>query len=495
MGKSKKPRIANFHHHDRPKSRSSTAAPSSGTGAGAGPRKMKSFSRVSTTPVPSKGGKRMGNGSGGSAKDKTSLNPTGKANAIGQNRPPTIPFQKGDRILLVGEGDFSFALSLATHHGCKNLLATSFDAEQALYEKYPQAKLHIEKLCASGSETCSSSPRTLKRRRGENEGSEDEGNDSEEKEKEQEKEEPEKLYKDQNRQDKALDKPINTTTQGATKRVPKVLFSIDARKLGSGAAGGGKAIRNGFPRTIPYSSSNKDRSGQRQWKGADGSPSHQKQQQQIASGGPWDIICFNFPHVGGLSTDVNRQTRANQELLVSFFKACVPLLSEPAASTTSQDRENEGGGHGEWEEGWPDSDFDSDSDSAATDHHMPKRDKPTARTTPGQILVSLFEGEPYTLWNIRDLARHAGLRVVTSFRFPWASYPGYMHARTIGEIEKKNGGAGRGGWRGEDREARMFVFERKGAEGVGGGAGGQRRKKSGYGKGGDIGDNEDDDSD
>ncbi|OAX80860.1 hypothetical protein ACJ72_04807 [Emergomyces africanus] len=215
----------------------------------------------------------------------------------------------------------------------------------------------------------------------------------------------------------------------------------------------------------------------------------------IASGGPWDIICFNFPHVGGLSTDVNRQVRANQELLVSFFKACVPLLSEPVASATSQGGEDENDNE-DGEEGWPDSfNFKSGSDDSATDHEVQKEDnKPTPRATPGQIVVSLFEGEPYTLWNIRDLARHAGLRVVTSFRFPWASYPGYSHARTIGEIEKKNGGPGRGGWRGEDREARMFVFERKGAEVVGGGggaAGGKRRKKGGNGRGGEI---DDDDS-
>jgi 25S rRNA (uracil2634-N3)-methyltransferase len=81
------------------------------------------------------------------------------------------------------------------------------------------------------------------------------------------------------------------------------------------------------------------------------------------------------------------------------------------------------------------------------------------RTEPGQILVTLFEGEPYTLWNIRDLARHAGLKVVTSFRFPWACYRGYSHARTLGEIEGKDGA--RGGWRGEDRDARMYVFEVK----------------------------------
>ncbi|OAX83604.1 hypothetical protein ACJ72_02033 [Emergomyces africanus] len=229
MGKSKKPRIANFHHHDKPKSRSSTTATSSGAeaAAGAGARKMKSFSRVSKTTTVSKGGK-----GGGSAKE---LKAKVKAKASAQNRSPTIPFQKGDRILLVGEGDFSFALSLATYHGCKNLLATSFDAEPALYAKYPQAKLNIEKLCACGSETRLSSPITLKRKRQDNESSELEGGDSEEEEP------PEKLCEDQNQKDETLEKSTETT-QDVRKKGPKVLFSIDACKLGSGAAGGGKTI-------------------------------------------------------------------------------------------------------------------------------------------------------------------------------------------------------------------------------------------------------------
>lgn len=37
----------------------------------------------------------------------------------------------------------------------------------------------------------------------------------------------------------------------------------------------------------------------------------------------WDIITFMFPHTGGISTDVNRQVRANQALLVKFFKSCL----------------------------------------------------------------------------------------------------------------------------------------------------------------------------
>ena len=75
----------------------------------------------------------------------------------------------------------------------------------------------------------------------------------------------------------------------------------------------------------------------------------------------------------------------------------------------------------------------------------------------GTVIVTLFEGEPYTLWNIRDLARHSGLEVQRSFRFQAEVYPGYSHARTLGNIE------GGGGWKGEERPSRSYVFQHKGA--------------------------------
>jgi 25S rRNA (uracil2634-N3)-methyltransferase len=79
----------------------------------------------------------------------------------------------------------------------------------------------------------------------------------------------------------------------------------------------------------------------------------------------------------------------------------------------------------------------------------------------GAIVVTLFEGEPYTLWNVRDLGRHAGLQVERSFRFQAAAYPGYRHARTLGVVRSRKGEAG-GGWKGKDRPARSYVFVRKG---------------------------------
>jgi 25S rRNA (uracil2634-N3)-methyltransferase len=143
----------------------------------------------------------------------------------------------------------------------------------------------------------------------------------------------------------------------------------------------------------------------------------------------WDTICFMFPHTGGLSTDVNRQVRANQALLVSFFKSCLEASTpkQRLQILTSQYHKN---------------------------HPSPLRARSHFLRMGGRIIVTLFEGEPYTLWNIRDLARHAGLKVVESWKFDWNQFPGYKHVRTLGAIE------GGGAWKGEDRDARTYIFEK-----------------------------------
>ncbi|KAL4950387.1 hypothetical protein BDW69DRAFT_57948 [Aspergillus filifer] len=336
-----------------------------------------------------------------------------------QNRRPIVPFRRGDRILLIGEGDFSFAHSLATHHRCKNLLATCYDSQETLYGKYPQAETNISGIIDA----------------------------------------PTRKTRSQSKP-----QPADTKSQ---KPSPKVLFSVDAKKLGS-AAGGGKDVRVGFLKTeraIPaWKKAKKDK---------ENGLKKNNEEDYKGKGGPWDMICFNFPHVGGLSTDVNRQVRANQELLVAFFKACVPLLAGRPEVIDEDDEEDEEGESSEKGSGEDEDEKDNQDDNDDDEGFIKAKDE--RRTEPGQILVTLFEGEPYTLWNIRDLARHAGLKVVTSFKFPWACYRGYSHARTLGEIEGKDGG--RGGWRGEDREARMYMFEKKTDDNAPAKASGKRKKR------------------
>jgi 25S rRNA (uracil2634-N3)-methyltransferase len=237
-----------------------------------------------------------------------------------------VPFSEYEHILLVGEGDFSFARSLAIEHGCANVTATSFDSDTEVREKYPNFEsIH------------------------------------------------------------------NELTQ-LTPPVP-IHHSIDATKLSSY-----KHLR---------CTREDDDEGQ------DG----------------WDTICFMFPHTGGLSTDVNRQVRANQALLVAFFKSCLETTSakQRLQILASQVHKN---------------------------HPSPLRPRSQFLRMGGRIVVTLFEGEPYTLWNVRDLARHAGLKVVESWKFDASQYPGYKHVRTLGTIE------GGGAWKGEDRDARTYVFEK-----------------------------------
>ncbi|KAL7918946.1 hypothetical protein ACQKWADRAFT_215829 [Trichoderma austrokoningii] len=258
-----------------------------------------------------------------------------------QHDEPVIPFAPGDRILLVGEADLSFAASIIQHHGCTNVTATVFEKDHAeLVEKYPAVDTNIavvNRRPDAEAPPTSPSPGA---------GLSDEGGASV-------KEDAADYGSDEDSQAK----PVSSNNN-------KLIYNVDATKLPSSIA-----------RTAH------------------------------------DRIIFNFPHVGGKSTDVNRQVRYNQELLVSFFQRA---LASPAA--------------------------------------------PLARG--GSIVVTLFESEPYTLWNIRDLGRHAGLQLERSFRFQAAAYPGYRHARTFGVVRNKRGEES-AGWKGEERPARSYVFMRK----------------------------------
>ena len=77
------------------------------------------------------------------SKGKRSIATSAQSNAISR----TIPLKASDTILLIGEGNFSFARALFTsrhdvlaHLPACNVTATTYDSEEACYEKYPDAR-------------------------------------------------------------------------------------------------------------------------------------------------------------------------------------------------------------------------------------------------------------------------------------------------------------------------------------------------------------------
>ncbi|UKZ56557.1 hypothetical protein TrVGV298_010395 [Trichoderma virens] len=276
----------------------------------------------------------------------------GKKHRQQQHDEPVIPFSPGDRILLVGEGDLSFAASIIEHHGCTNVTATVLEKDHAeLLAKYPAVDTNIAVVNRRPD------PHAANPSRGAGADAEPDGQSDDD----------DGTDEDGEGEGDNSDGSVHSSDEKRSKAAVvnnKLVYNVDATKLPPSVA-----------RT------------------------------------PHDRIIFNFPHVGGKSTDVNRQVRYNQELLVSFFQRA---LSSPAA--------------------------------------------PLARG--GSIVVTLFESEPYTLWNIRDLGRHAGLQLERSFRFQADVYPGYHHARTFGVVRNKKGEES-SGWKGEDRPARSYVFMRK----------------------------------
>ncbi|CDO73119.1 hypothetical protein BN946_scf185007.g173 [Trametes cinnabarina] len=72
---------------------------------------------------------------------------------------PTVPFVPTDNILLIGEGNFSFAHALAVFppEGLEflppsNITATAYDTEEECYSKYPEAREIVTALREKGVE-------------------------------------------------------------------------------------------------------------------------------------------------------------------------------------------------------------------------------------------------------------------------------------------------------------------------------------------------------
>ncbi|KAK9376836.1 uncharacterized protein V1513DRAFT_374578 [Lipomyces chichibuensis] len=113
----------------------------------------------------------------------------------------------------------------------------------------------------------------------------------------------------------------------------------------------------------------------------------------------FDCCVFNFPHTGSGITDQDRNILKNQELLDGFFKS-VPSILKPS----------------------------------------------------GTVVVTLFDGLPYSLWNLKELAKKSGFETVRSGKFVWEYYEGYKHRKTsgMGDTTKKS----------QERDARTYIFRK-----------------------------------
>ena len=77
----------------------------------------------------------------------------GKASPANRIPPAIIPLKATDRILLIGEGNFSFTRSLVIDPPTAlqylppaNITATAYDSEEECYEKYPGSQEVVQSL-------------------------------------------------------------------------------------------------------------------------------------------------------------------------------------------------------------------------------------------------------------------------------------------------------------------------------------------------------------
>ncbi len=82
----------------------------------------------------------------------------GKKKAVqGYTKPPVIPFKLSDKILLVGEGNFSFARALIENAPGElrslppsSVTATAYDSEKECFVKYPESEEIVAFLKSKG---------------------------------------------------------------------------------------------------------------------------------------------------------------------------------------------------------------------------------------------------------------------------------------------------------------------------------------------------------
>lgn len=164
-------------------------------------------------------------------------------------------------------------------------------------------------------------------------------------------------------------------------------------------------------------------------------------------------LVFNFPHTGEGIKDRAHNIRAQQKLILAFLDAAAGLLEEQsklhmvrpddrltrktimAAASSSSSSAMKGTQDGE-------------DPSSETSEDEETRDP---RVQQPEIHLTCWTGDPYDAWDVKKLAASGGrLRLLESFSFDAARYPGYQHCRTIGFVPADETFS--------RRPARTFVF-------------------------------------
>lgn len=232
-----------------------------------------------------------------------------------------------------------------------------------------------------------------------------------------------------------------------------------------------------------------------------------KKCKEVKEGREWDRVGFNFPHVGASSrfsfrlarrltndhagagiTDQNRNVRANQTLILRFFRSVAPFLRQGKSASTDihnvkkkalhasiwtskrtntnkkRKQVNSDDEADRWgplpttnDDGEAFSDAE-DADDAEDEANVALALAPPPPTTAGTVLVTLRTTAPYSLWSLPHLGTRGSLiapsilprplppiaqpnyKVLRSFDFMPADYEGYEHRRTIGFKEGVSSG-------------------------------------------------------
>ena len=168
---------------------------------------------------------------------------------------------------------------------------------------------------------------------------------------------------------------------------------------------------------------------------------------KLLKGQQFSRIIFNFPHVGKGIKDQDKNVAANQRLLRAYFENCKPLLKVASSKNSLSYNTN----------------FITINEDELTSEHIAtlefknNQDNDSHDEMP-EIHVTMKVGDPYDLWDIKQVAWKCGLKCKESFDFYFEKYAGYFHRKTSGDRRESNDEDGEQNEIVEGKRCKTFVF-------------------------------------